>query len=316
VRWIAIFIAVLVVVGCATRKPAPVTGRVPPPPPAPAAAQPAVPGAERTDVRPETYVVQPGDTLVRIAAEFGVDFRELAALNGIENPNVLRVGQVLRLRPPATGVVTAPLPSAPQLPETARTASVGVARPNTEVYKTQPKAVREPYSEQVVAMLQREAMPAAAAPSAGVPGAVPSAAAPGMPGPGGTAEPADTDAVPWVWPTSGPVVAGFSEFAPLKGIDISGRMGQAVVASADGRVVYAGSGLRGYGKLIIIKHNKTYLSAYAHNSQILVKEGQQVTRGQKIAEMGDSDADQVKLHFEIRREGRPVDPARYLPPPT
>ena len=112
----------------------------------------------------------------------------------------------------------------------------------------------------------------------------------------------------------GKIIAGFSETANLKGIDIAGTAGEAVRASAPGRVVYAGSGLRGYGKLIIIKHNATYLSAYAHNREILVKEGQQVTRGQKIAEMGNTDADQVKLHFEIRRHGKPMDPAKYLPP--
>ena len=115
-------------------------------------------------------------------------------------------------------------------------------------------------------------------------------------------------------PPKSRVVAGFSETANLKGIDIAGKEGEAVVASAPGKVVYAGSGLRGYGKLIIIKHNKTYLSAYAHNKEILVKEGEQVKKGQKIAEMGSSDADSVKLHFEIRRLGKPMDPARYLPP--
>ena len=109
-------------------------------------------------------------------------------------------------------------------------------------------------------------------------------------------------------------MTGFSEAASLKGIDIAGAAGQPVAASAGGKVVYAGTGLRGYGKLIIIKHNGTYLSAYAHNRDILVKEGQQVTKGQKIAEMGNSDADQVKLHFEIRRQGKPMDPLKYLPP--
>jgi lipoprotein NlpD len=117
----------------------------------------------------------------------------------------------------------------------------------------------------------------------------------------------------WGMPTSGKVVAGFSESENRKGVDIAGQRGQAVVASAAGKVVYSGSGLRGYGKLIIIKHNKTYLSAYAHNDQILVKEGQNVNKGQKIAEMGNTDAPQVGLHFEIRRLGKPVDPAQYLP---
>jgi lipoprotein NlpD len=124
----------------------------------------------------------------------------------------------------------------------------------------------------------------------------------------------DDDKLAWVWPAKGKVVTGFSETANLKGIDIAGTAGQAVLASAGGTVVYAGTGLRGYGKLIIVKHSGTYLSAYAHNKEILVKEGQQVAKGQKIAEMGSTDADQVKLHFEIRRHGKPVDPLRYLPP--
>jgi lipoprotein NlpD len=121
------------------------------------------------------------------------------------------------------------------------------------------------------------------------------------------------EAMEWGMPTSGKVVAEFSESANRKGVDIVGKKGQAVVASASGKVVYSGSGLRGYGKLVIIKHNKTYLSAYAHNDQVLVKEGQNVSKGQKIAEMGNSDAEQVKLHFEIRKLGKPVDPAKYLP---
>ena len=122
------------------------------------------------------------------------------------------------------------------------------------------------------------------------------------------------DQLNWAWPAKGKVIAGFSDSANLKGIDIAGIAGSPVRASAAGRVVYAGAGLRGYGKLIIIKHNATYLSAYAHNREILVKEGQQVARGQQIAEMGSTDADQVKLHFEIRRFGKPMDPARFLPP--
>jgi lipoprotein NlpD len=148
-----------------------------------------------------------------------------------------------------------------------------------------------------------ESRPAAApAPPAAAPAAAPAPAA------GAEGE------LDWAWPAKGRIITGFSETANLKGIDIAGTPGQAVHASAPGRVVYAGTGLRGYGKLIIIKHNATFLSAYAHNREILVKEGQQVTRGQKIAEMGDTDSDQVKLHFEIRRQGKPIDPTKYLPP--
>jgi lipoprotein NlpD len=128
---------------------------------------------------------------------------------------------------------------------------------------------------------------------------------------------AGEDELSWGWPTSAaaPIVSGFDE-QRNKGVDLAGKLGDPVLASADGRVVYAGAGLRGYGNLIILKHNNTYLSAYAHNQTLLVKEDQTVRKGQKIAEMGSSDADRVKLHFEIRRQGKPVDPVRYLPART
>jgi lipoprotein NlpD len=134
-----------------------------------------------------------------------------------------------------------------------------------------------------------------------------------VPAPAEPAKPAGTDReeVDWMWPVKGKVLSPFSEAS--KGVDIGGRKGAPVVAAASGRVVYAGAGLRGYGKLVIIKHNNTWLSAYAHNENILVKEQQDVRKGQKIAEMGQTDADQVKLHFEVRREGKPVDPAKVLP---
>jgi lipoprotein NlpD len=121
------------------------------------------------------------------------------------------------------------------------------------------------------------------------------------------------DDVNWAWPAAGPVIAPFDE-GKVKGLVFAGKAGDPVLAAADGRVVYAGSGLRGYGNLVILKHNNTYLTAYAHNQTLLVKEDQSVRRGQKIAEMGSTDADGVKLHFEIRRQGKPVDPARLLPP--
>jgi lipoprotein NlpD len=126
--------------------------------------------------------------------------------------------------------------------------------------------------------------------------------------------PAADEEVGWSWPAPGntTVIAGFDE-PRNKGLDIAGKLGDPVLASADGRVVYAGAGLRGYGNLIILKHNNTYLTAYAHNQTLLVKEDQTVRKGQKIAEMGSSDTDRVKLHFEIRRQGKPVDPAKYLP---
>jgi lipoprotein NlpD len=154
--------------------------------------------------------------------------------------------------------------------------------------------------------------PVAPPPAAEVPPPV-AAATPVAPAPA-PAQPRTTggDEVAFIWPASGTIIAGYDE-AKNKGIDIAGKAGDPVLAAADGKVVYAGSGLRGYGQLIILKHNNTYLTAYAHNRALLVKEDQTVSKGQKIAEMGNTDADRVKLHFEVRRQGKPTDPTRYLP---
>ena len=324
-----------------------VAPRAPPAPPPPAKG----PLRERDPRhRPApTYTVKRGDTLAQIALDNGLDYRDLAAWNSIENPNVIRVGQVLVLAAPgdvrgasrggAGTAVTTPL-AAPHAgaherrstPTNVRCGDLAAVRArNTPTLKAEPKALKLPYSEQALAQLQ--AMRGSAASTRAVPPSRPPrtvasvAAAPAAPP---TARPRrrrrpprpdaarvpeiDDDKIDWVWPATGKVIAGFSETANLKGIDIAGKAGQPVVASAAGRVVYAGTGLRGYGKLIIVKHNNTFLSAYAHNRDILVKEGQQVGKGQKISEMGDTDADQVKLHFEIRRLGKPVDPAKFLPP--
>ena len=329
--------------GCASRTRAPVEDRTaqsprPPQPPvasstAPAApATPGVPGTEPASGA--TYVVKRGDTLYQIALDTGLDSRELAAWNNIENVNVIRVGQVLRLTAPgseptvsSSGVTTAPLRSAPSVVETkpgapsiaaAPPASPAPAARNTDTVKTQPKAFKEPYSEQALKDAARVPTAPATPPetvalaSPSPPPAPRSEAPPPRQGANDAVD--DDDRIEWVWPARGKVVGTFSETANLKGIDIAGSAGQPVVASAAGTVVYAGTGLRGYGKLIIVKHNKTYLSAYAHNRDILVKEGDKVTKGQKIAEMGNTDASEVKLHFEIRRQGKPMDPARYLPP--
>lgn len=336
-RAFAVAAIVAVLAGCASRTRAPVEDRAAAPPPKPpaAATAPAAPTgapAAEPDWRPSTYTVKRGDTLHQIALDHGLDYRELAAWNGIENVNLIRVGQVLRLTAPgdtaaaASGVTTAPLRSVPAVVE-AKPAAPGAAPPapavarNTENYKSSPKALKEPYSEQAVRDVTRIAAqpPEPVALAAPAPAAAPkpeppkAEARPEVPRtPAGDAD--DDDRVDWVWPAKGKVVGTFSESANLKGIDIAGAAGTPVVASAGGTVVYAGTGLRGYGKLIIIKHNRTYLSAYAHNREILVKEGQAVTKGQKIAEMGNTDASEVKLHFEIRRLGKPMDPARYLPP--
>jgi lipoprotein NlpD len=178
--------------------------------------------------------------------------------------------------------------------------------------KSEPLARKLPYTPENVALLQRSEVQAKALP-APEPSPAPAAGSVSKPEPAKTdADVDDEDKVDWGRPAQGRIIAGFSE-ASNKGLDIAGKPGDPVIASAPGRIVYSGSGLRGYGKLVIIKHNKTYLSAYAHNRDILVKEGQIVVKGQKIAEIGTTDADVPKLHFEIRKLGKPVDPARYLP---
>ncbi len=345
-RVLALFAGALLLASCMTRPPAPVSELAPPPEATegvPAAAE--APASEAAP--PPTHVVKRGETLYQIALDHGLDYRELAAWNNIENINVIRVGRVLVLAPPGEAppvaaapgnAVTTPLAAAPPIaPVGSETRTVPFSgappsgRGNSAAYKSEPKALKQPYSEQVLAQMQQSnavapPTPTPAAPPIVVPPpALPATAGPPAPAPGAVAiapprvESAhvpeiDGGGIDWAWPASGKVIAGFSETANLKGIDIAGKAGQPVLASGPGKVVYAGNGLRGYGKLIIIKHNNTFLSAYAHNREILVKEGQQVTRGQKIAEMGDSDADQVKLHFEIRRFGKPVDPAKFLPP--
>ena len=171
--------------------------------------------------------------------------------------------------------------------------------------------IAPPAGEGVVA---KPVVMASAAPVAIAPLPAASAAKPAAPVVAPSAQPAasnDDDPV-FIWPNNGAVLVSFDE-VKNKGLDISGVAGDPVLASADGRVVYAGSGLRGYGNLVILKHNNTYLTAYAHNQKLLIKEDQSVKKGQKIAEMGSSDSDRVKLHFEVRRQGKPVDPSKYLP---
>lgn len=301
-------LAAALVAGCASDYQAPVfergVGRTP-------AARPAA--KLPPEQRPESYTVKRGDTLYSIALDNGLDYRDLAAWNGISDPAVIGAGQTLRLRAPEGAAQAAREPDVQVQPMAAPGSVVArplgaeapqAARPGGDMLKTGPKALKLPYSEENLAMLMRPAQPQPDASSAALKPAPPPAA------PGSSA--GDDDHVDWGWPAGGRVLAGFSE-ATNKGLDIVGKIGDPVYASASGRVVYSGTGLRGYGKLIIIKHNQTYLSAYAHNSNILVKEGQNVTKGQKIAEVGNTDAPQAKLHFEIRRLGKPVDPAKYLP---
>ncbi|MGP1628372.1 MAG: peptidoglycan DD-metalloendopeptidase family protein [Giesbergeria sp.] len=221
-----------------------------------------------------TYTVKPGDTLIRIGLDTGQSWKDIARWNQIDNTNLIEVGQVLKVAPPAPattaqaspGVVTRPVAPATVAPVVVGASAVAPAQAH----------VTEPSTPAVAGAATAE------------------------------------DGASFIWPSSGSLIAGFDE-ARNKGLDIGGKSGDPVVAAADGRVVYAGAGLRGYGNLIILKHNNTFLTAYAHNHALLVKEDQTVRRGQKIAEMGNTDSDRVKLHFEIRRQGKPVDPARYLP---
>jgi len=268
---------VLLAAGCASRSPtnAPVEdrgtfGARPVPGAIDSGNVKQLPGFENAG-KPGYYTVKPGDTMIRIGLENGQNWRDIVRWNNLENPNIIEVGQVLRVVPPTS---------------------------------ENPLVVTRPVSP---GSAPASSTPPAQAASAAKPASAPAAASP-SPAPAASGD----EDIAWIWPAQGTMVAGFDE-AKNKGLDISGKAGDAVVASADGRVVYAGAGLRGYGNLVILKHNNTFLTAYAHNQTLLVKEDQNVKKGQKIAEMGNSDADRVKLHFEIRRQGKPVDPAKYLP---
>lgn len=256
-------------------------------------ARSAMPGADNAG-KPGYYTVRPGDTLIRIGLETGQNWKDLARWNSLGQPNQIEVGQVLRVVPPvAAGSTTEASAGSPAVVSRPVTSGSVAA---TQVQPGQPSlpAVRPAAS----AASSASSASSASAPSGGV-------AASGA---------ADADAaLSWGWPSAGPVIAGFDE-VKNKGVDLSGAAGDPVLAAADGRVVYVGAGLRGYGNLIILKHDSNYLTAYAHNQTLLVKEDQSVHKGQKIAEMGNSDADRVKLHFEVRKQGKPVDPVKYLPP--
>ena len=314
---------IVLLAGCAANRPAPVVDSRPGVPTALPIA-PLPPVVAPVDVSTpspgdKVHVIQKGDTLISIALANGLDYRELAMWNNIENPNVIKLGESIRLTPPG---VTVAGPSAvgeqPKPGEPVATPLIfspvvtpGTALGNTDKLKTEPKAGRVPYSDAAYAKLLAEAtaagavattvLPATTAPPVGV-----------VPTPLPVTR---NDDVEWSWPIQpqprGRIIAMFTD--ANKGIDISGAKDSPVLAAGPGKVVYSGAGLRGYGRLVIVKHNDTWLSAYAHNDKILVNEGQEVKKGQKIAEMGSSDADQVKLHFEIRKQGKPVDPLKFLP---
>lgn len=238
---------------------------------------------DRREARAAVHVVQPGETLSKIAWQHRVDQGELAAWNGITDLDSLRVGQRLRLVPPR-GYVAAPVARAEPAPSR--------QPPPTRATTPTPSA--------------RAATPPPARPS-------PSAAPPRRSTP--TAAPAPQPPR-WAWPTDGRIVTAFgSDDGIASGIGIGGRDGQPVRAAAGGRVVYAGGGLMGYGQLVIIKHDETFLSAYGYNADLLVTQGQDVARGATIARMGQGPGRQPRLHFEIRRNGVPVDPLLFVTAP-
>jgi lipoprotein NlpD len=228
--------------------------------------------------RPSYYIVRQGDTLYSIGWRFGLDYRTLAHWNGIYFPYIIYAGQKLRLTSPSARVAESQ--STPLIPKSKQKVDKVGGQPKladrlplTRTKSISPK--KAPTSENLVKA---------------------------------------TQGIYWSWPTRGKVIQNFSRAASdQKGIDIAGQLGQPVVAAADGKVVYSGMGLPRYGKLIIIKHDNSFLSAYAHNRLLVSEEGNLVKGGQKIAEMGHSGTDQVKLHFEIRHNGQPVDPLNYLP---
>jgi lipoprotein NlpD len=305
-RLILVLISIYLV-GCASSPPAPVIDRAPNKSKPTSAEKPNA----SSDWRPDSYTVKKGDTLYALGLEYGYDYQEIAAANNIGPPYQIYVGQKLTLpnnnsstiaaTPAATGdgVVITPIDNAPIEAQPTTPSAI------TPVL-TQPQATREAYSDEafqrstpkpaVIVTTNTTIKPADAEVSTTKPVEI---------------KPTDDEAINWLWPTDGKVVSNFNE-GSNKGIDISGKLGQSINAASSGKVIYSGSDLRGYGKLIIIKHNKTYLSVYAHNNKLLVKEGQYVTSGQQIAEMGSTDATRVKLHFEIRRQGKSVDPAGYL----
>ena len=326
---IAVFFMVFALAGCGGMTSAPVRESRPPTSieaPRPSA---AVPAGEFF------YTVKKGDTLYSIARTHGVSARDLTLWNNLEDASRITVGQRLRVSAPGAAPLPAPLPGAAEArpiasggavvgrpldgtPADAAVAPAPIFVPGGESLKRSPKGGKLPYSVENLALLKAQttapatlAAPAAPAAQPETPAAPPPAAV----SPSVAAVSGDID---WAWPAPGKLLANFTEGGAgqeaNKGIDIAGKQGDPVLAAAAGKVVYSGSGLRGYGNLVIVRHNATFLSAYAHNSRILVKEGQTVVRGQKIAEIGNSDADQTKLHFEVRQQGKPVDPLRFLPP--
>jgi lipoprotein NlpD len=264
-------------------------------------AQPIATESKVTSAR--TYIVQPGDTLYSIAWDFSLDYRDLAAINNIPAPYILESGQTLQLMgntaEPSQLIATEPTGVQVYAVNEPTFAATPTETQST-VSTNEPAAVTAAAAPIPVATTTQQTTPAETTPAV-APASV--AAAP--------IQQTSKHSEKWVWPAKGKVTRGFSK--QNKGMDIEGQRGDPIYATASGQVVYSGTGLRGYGQLIIIKHNAEFLSAYAHNSVVQVAEGDNVKQGQKIAEMGDTGTNKVKLHFELRQRGKPVDPQKYLP---
>lgn len=325
----ALSVVSLLLAACAGTRPAPVEDRTTAGTPPSSAATPAAAGTTPAALaaRSGFHIVSKGETLYGIALEYGQDWRDLVAWNKLDNPNLIRIGQELRVSPPEGTVETRPVLGAGAVESRPLDAPVAPAQQpaqaappdaaNSAQLKREPRGGVEAYSEAALARLKGAPVataPATATPPAPAPAAT-AAPAPTVPAAGAPDATRSEEGLDWSWPAQGRIIGRFGE-GSNKGVDVGGKTGDPVLAAAGGRVVYAGEAMRGYGKLVIIKHDNTYLSAYAHNSRILVQERDSVKRGQKIAELGDTDteAGKPRLHFEIRRQGKPVDPLKYLPP--
>lgn len=291
----------LFLVGCADHPRAPIEDRtgartrtVAPALPKASSASPSY-GSSLSPGKP--YTVEKGDTLYAIAFRLGMDYRQLARLNNIPAPYTIFIGQ--RLKTASTSVAKSASSSSGQ------TSKRAASRPQSSP-KTVAKATPTP---EKAAPTPKKAAPATkSAPKPSAPTRTASKRTPSSSSVSSVLGPVTS----WLWPTQGSVTRRYSTNLH-KGVDISGNRGEPVRAAAPGVVVYAGTGVKGYGALLIVKHNEQYLSAYGHNDAILVREGERVSAGQQIARMGSTGTDTVKLHFEIRRQGKPVDPINMLP---
>jgi lipoprotein NlpD len=278
----------------------------------------------RTPIPGGSYVVVKSDTLYSIAFRKGVDFRDLAQWNGIAAPYTIWPGQRLTLAPSRRAVAAQPVhvpapsvgapASVPKPPATPAAGFEPVPAPSTTIASTANTRTTPPATVHLPSASPATTATTSVVPVAGVPTPVPATAPQPAPVPAAAGTSRAVSGVRWRWPADGALISRFQSGDAIPGIEIGGKSGDSVRAAADGVVVYSGNGLVGYGELVIIKHNESFLSAYGHNRKRLVKEGQRVSAGQQIAEMGSTGATRNELEFQIRKDGNPVDPLGYLPP--